>query len=287
MGLLILDNTQSNATKGFPEKRLLRLMPKNLQARHAVPKRTMECRMSFKTNPNPCLSGFEGLVRLFPLPNLVMFPGVIKGLHIFESRYCKLLEESLSTDELIAMTLLRPGWETQYLGSAPIHDVICIGKIVQCAQTSEGRHNILLYGLKRARIVQEISTSNHGFRRAEVILMDDLLDPAESSTSSQLAERLVNAFRKAFPSAYLFTIFSLESVRTIPLGSLTDLITHEIPMTLGEKQALLSECVVQNRVDRLLKFLGNGSSPNGNSTVSGGIRPFQAGDGYSSGFSLN
>src|SRR4051794_5768632 len=33
------------------------------------------------------LSGFSGLARLFPLPNLVLFPHVVQGLHVFEPRY--------------------------------------------------------------------------------------------------------------------------------------------------------------------------------------------------------
>jgi Lon protease-like protein len=227
------------------------------------------------------------LVRLFPLPNLVMFPSVIKGLHIFEPRYCKMLEETLSTDKLIAMALLMPGWEAQYLNRPPIHDVVCVGKVVQSAQTSEGRHNILLYGQKRARIVQERATSHSDFRRAEVILMDDLVNPPDCSVSPQLAESLLGCFRRAFPNAYFFTIFPIETVRTISLGFLTDLIAYELPMTFEEKQALLSEPVVQNRAERLLKFLGNGGSANGKAASSRGGRPLETGDGYSSGFSLN
>ena len=33
------------------------------------------------------LAGFAGVARLFPLPNLVFFPFVVQGLHIFEPRY--------------------------------------------------------------------------------------------------------------------------------------------------------------------------------------------------------
>ena len=32
------------------------------------------------------LANFSGTVRLFPLPNLVLFPHVVQGLHIFEPR---------------------------------------------------------------------------------------------------------------------------------------------------------------------------------------------------------
>ena len=54
---------------------------------------------------------FSGLARLFPLPNLVMFPHVMQAMHIFEPRYRSLFEEALSDDKLIALGVLAPGWE--------------------------------------------------------------------------------------------------------------------------------------------------------------------------------
>ena len=38
---------------------------------------------------------FGGEVRLFPLSNLVLFPGIVLPLHIFESRYKEMLEDAL------------------------------------------------------------------------------------------------------------------------------------------------------------------------------------------------
>ena len=52
---------------------------------------------------------FSGTVRLFPLPNLVMFPHVVQPLHIFEPRYREMLEDALEHDRLLAMALLQPG----------------------------------------------------------------------------------------------------------------------------------------------------------------------------------
>ena len=49
---------------------------------------------------------FCGTVRLFPLPNLVLFPNVLQPLHIFEPRYCDMLAEAMSSDRLIAMAFL-------------------------------------------------------------------------------------------------------------------------------------------------------------------------------------
>ncbi|WP_390891137.1 LON peptidase substrate-binding domain-containing protein [Gemmata palustris] len=43
-----------------------------------------------------------------PLPNLVLFPHVVQGLHIFEPRYRQMAADALAGDGLIAMALLRP-----------------------------------------------------------------------------------------------------------------------------------------------------------------------------------
>ena len=36
---------------------------------------------------------FSGVARLFPLPNLVLYPHVMQPLHIFEDRYREMLED--------------------------------------------------------------------------------------------------------------------------------------------------------------------------------------------------
>ncbi len=91
---------------------------------------------------------FSGRVRLFPLPNLVLFPHVVQPLHIFEPRYCEMLADSMASDRLIAMALLEPGWEAQYHNKPPIASVVCIGKVVTHTPTADHRHNILLAGLR-------------------------------------------------------------------------------------------------------------------------------------------
>ena len=44
---------------------------------------------------------FTGIARVFPLPNLVMFPHVMQALHIFEPRYRAMLEEAVEDDRQI------------------------------------------------------------------------------------------------------------------------------------------------------------------------------------------
>ena len=78
------------------------------------------------------LQDFCGTVRLFPLPNLVLFPHVLQPLHIFEPRYRELLEDALAHDGLIAMAMLEPGWEQDYDGRPPaLHPMACLAKVTR------------------------------------------------------------------------------------------------------------------------------------------------------------
>src|SRR5215471_1628130 len=110
---------------------------------------------------------FSGVVRLFPLPNLVLYPHVMQPLHIFEERYREMLEDALAGDRLIAMAMLEPGYEEDYDSRPPIAEYACLGKVVAHRRLSDGRYNVLLLGVGRVRIVRELEPLR-SFRSAKV-----------------------------------------------------------------------------------------------------------------------
>src|SRR5438874_9440994 len=106
------------------------------------------------------LENFAGTARLFPLPNVVLFPHVVQPLHIFEPRYREMTADALADDNLIAMALLQPDWESQQQGQPAIHPVVCLGRIIAHQTLDDGRYLMLLRGLSRARVVEEVETKN-------------------------------------------------------------------------------------------------------------------------------
>src|SRR5688500_19036057 len=101
-------------------------------------------------------SSYTGPVALFPLPTLVLFPHTIVPLHIFEPRYRAMVGDALLGDRLIAMALLKPGWGKDYEGAPPVHEVVGVGRILRDERTGDGRYNILLEGIARARIEEHL-----------------------------------------------------------------------------------------------------------------------------------
>jgi uncharacterized protein len=92
---------------------------------------------------------------LFPLPNVVLFPHVFLPLHVFEPRYRAMVGDALDGDRLIGMTLLKPGWESDYEGRPPIYPIGCAGLISMAERLPDGRYNIVLRGLEKFRVLGE------------------------------------------------------------------------------------------------------------------------------------
>jgi Lon protease-like protein len=199
-------------------------------------------------------ANFDGTVRLFPLPNLVLFPHVVQPLHIFEPRYRQMTADALAGDRLIAMALLVPGWEADYEGRPAIHPMVCIGRIVNEQHLPDGRYNMLLRGLSRARVVQEIA-QDKVYRSARVELQAD--SPAPSKVvASEMRKQIEKAAlawlpAKGPPRDQLRKL--LES--DMPLGVLSDILGFALPLPLDAKQRLLGELSVEQRVRFLLQFL--------------------------------
>jgi hypothetical protein len=106
------------------------------------------------------------LLPIFPLPAVVLFPGVFLPLHIFEPRYRQMVADALAGDRLIGMMLLREGWQAHYDERPPVYAVGCSGVITHCETLEDGCYNIILRGVERFRILDEDAARQ--YRRAYI-----------------------------------------------------------------------------------------------------------------------
>jgi Lon protease-like protein len=213
--------------------------------------------MSDDTSP---LAGFDGTARLFPLPNLVLFPHVMQPLHIFEPRYRQMTADALAGDRNIAVVLLDSGWETNYEGAPPIQEVACLGKIVAENRLDDGRFNILLRGLARIRIDHEVPQAKP-YRLARVELLEDII-PVQSLTVRKLRKQLVRNVPAWFPAkGKVLDEFKKLLRGDLPLGTLCDIVAFALPLDVAFKQKLLEELDVEKRARSLLDYLETHEAP--------------------------
>ena len=202
---------------------------------------------------------FDGRVRLFPLPDLVLFPHAMQPLHIFEPRYCEMLNEALAGDHLIAMATLTGGDSESVMAEPTVASTVCLGRIISHAEVEEGRHNILLVGVRRAKVVTEFD-AGRAFRMANVEVLDDFYPPSGKPHRGQLKSELLGAFGEVIPaSANAEQNLHELMAGQMGLGPITDIISHTLPFTLEEKLQLLGNANVDARAADLARLLKSGS----------------------------
>jgi Lon protease-like protein len=205
-------------------------------------------------------SNYRGPARLFPLPNLVLFPGVLQGLHIFEPRYRQMTADALAEDRLIALVLLSPGWELHYAGRPAIYDTACLGRIETDQRLEDGRYNLQLRGLERIHIRQEIETSKL-YRSARVQVLEEV-PVTEAHVESELRRRLarvVPAWCAGQEPAT--TVFGRLLKSSQALGRVCDILSYAFPLSMDAKQELLESVGVEHRARRLLGYLESHPPP--------------------------
>ena len=201
---------------------------------------------------------FDGRVRLFPLSGLVVFPHAMQPLHIFEPRYCDLLSAALASDRLIAMATTLGTAPTGPLGNSDIAATVCIGKVISHAKLEGEKHNILLVGTKRAKILRELDSSS-AFRIAQVEILHDIYPPSGAEDRLELKNDLLQAFGAIIPpSANVQQNLHELMAGAMGLGPITDIISYTLPFDPAEKLELLGIADVDRRAMELIQLLRSG-----------------------------
>jgi uncharacterized protein len=196
------------------------------------------------------LEEFNGIARLFPLPGLVLFPNAVQPLHIFEPRYRQMTADALADDRLIALVLLRSGWDESYDDGPAIHPVACLGRIVADHLMPDGRFNLILRGLARVRIMAEPPAGTL-YRQGHVEILTDVVAddvPALMALRAGLADLILPRVTDGPVREQLRGLFKGE----LPLGQLCDVLAFALPLPPEAKQELLEEQNVTERARRLV-----------------------------------
>ena len=127
-------------------------------------------------------------IPVFPLPDVVFFPGTVLPLHVFETRYRAMVRDALVADRAIAVALLQPGWERQYAGNPDCFPIATAGRMEEILTTPDGRYYFKLAGTVRVRLGEVIRDAPYRLVRADEIPERpvDESDPAIRSKKLEL-----------------------------------------------------------------------------------------------------
>jgi uncharacterized protein len=193
---------------------------------------------------------------VFPLPRLVFFPGTVLPLHIFEPRYRVMMQDCLKSGRLaLAVTLLKPGYETDYQGRPPMHDLCTVGRIERHEELPDGRFNLVLKGLHRVKL-HELPAGDLPYRRASAELLDlrrgsERCSRDAMTTLMSTASRVAAAVRRTHPD------FSLGIQPDDAPYHVADTLADRLLADPDARQDVLATLDVAERVSKLTGYVAS------------------------------
>lgn len=181
---------------------------------------------------------------IFPLPGVILFPGLQLPLHIFEPRYRALVSDALARDRRIAM--IQPQRAAE---GAPLFGIGCVGRIGEVEALDDGRYNIVLEGEARFRLVRELDVPT-AFRKVEAELIEDDGDEVLSSVERAGFE----AEARRFADAQGYSV-DWDSVARLDDMSLINGVSQIAPFDPAAKQALLEAGSLAERCELLIQLM--------------------------------
>jgi len=189
------------------------------------------------------------IIPVFPLPNVVLFPGVPLPLHIFEPRYRDMVRAAANGHEVIGMVLLRGDWQPRYDENPEIFDTGCAGKIVNVESLPDGRYNILLHGLREFTIRRHVFEKS--YRQGEVSWRSLAHGGLDSSCRSALVS-LLSRFLEAKPATPAHRLLHDQSLSD---ELLVNFFSYALDIAPLEKQGLLEAQTLMTRAERLREII--------------------------------
>lgn len=189
------------------------------------------------------------IIPIFPL-NVVLFPGMMLPLQIFEPRYRLMTERCLEGDRTFGVVLIEEGDEVG--GPATPHPVGTLAEISEVEQTPDGRYMLQTVGLRRFRILRQIE--GEPYAQAEIEILEEADLDAEIDT--ELLERA-----KAGIQAYVASLATLTRMRielpTFGLSAIdwSFLIGAALQVSNDDKQEVLELDDLEARLQKLVTLL--------------------------------
>lgn len=188
-------------------------------------------------------------IPVFPLPRALLLPRVELPLNIFEPRYLEMIDDVLRGERVIGM--IQP--EEQNEGERkkpPLYRTGCAGRLTQFSETGDGRYQVVLTGVARFRVIEEIAADTP-YRQCKVdfsIYADDFVprlgeDDVDRET---LLKTLANYLAANSIDA------DWEGIREAPTEALVNGLSLMSPFGVREKQALLEAADLRARAELLV-----------------------------------
>ena len=191
------------------------------------------------------------VIPILGLSDIVIFPGMVAPLLVETTQSTKLIDDVVAGDRLLGVALQRKP-EAENPTPDEIHEVGCAARLLKMLKFPDNTVRVLVEGLWRVRIKEYTSTTP--YLSAKFELMKDLTeDSVELTAMMRNAQGQFQDIIKLSPA--LSEQVKIAALNTENPGHFTDLIAINLNLSLEERQALLENTSVKQRLSALLPML--------------------------------
>ena len=204
------------------------------------------------------ISELPNILPVFPLSNFIFFPNTSAPLNIFEPRYIQMISDSIKSNRLIGMAQPKGISNSK---KPELFKVGCLGKIMSFNETEDGRYVIVLNGVSRFNIIEEIDRSKpyrefkiecHSFRND--------INKEEIDTNISDFSHLFNNLKKIFEKQGY--IINWDELGKQGLDQTINTLSMASPFTKEEKQMLLEAKDLKSRKKKFEEIINLYNSDN-------------------------
>lgn len=187
-------------------------------------------------------------IPVFPLPGALLLPRGQMPLNIFEPRYLAMVDAVIGSSRLIGMVQPR---DPDEVGNAPaLYGVGCVGRLVQFAETGDGRYLLSLTGVARFDILDEVKDVSP-YRRCRVSYERFAEDFQARAGEGAVDRPAVLSALKSYTEATGLRM-DWDNVEQTPNEALVNALSMLAPFGAREKQALLEAPNLKSRAEMLV-----------------------------------
>ncbi|MGB7406783.1 MAG: LON peptidase substrate-binding domain-containing protein [Pacificimonas sp.] len=202
-----------------------------------------------KVGDEPSLDGMPRELPIFPLGGALMLPRGNLPLNIFEPRYLEMVRDAMGGDRMIGMVQPKPDGSLYEIGG--------VGRVTQFTDSENGTFQILLGGVSRFRILDEMN-GDTPYRVAIADYGDFLDDFRQPDGLAAITRASLEEVMKTYLGAEGLSA-DWEAVEQADDETLVNTLASACPFDPPEKQALLEAADLPRRaatLEALMRFAG-------------------------------
>lgn len=192
------------------------------------------------------------VIPIFPLEEVLLLPGGVLPLNIFEGKYVQMIDDVLGAHRMIG--IIQPDMTARKKGDkGAILKTGCAGRITQISETDDNRYLIMLKGLIRFEVKEEVSNTLP-YRQAHIdwsAYQDDIVEDCDTIEIDR--DYFLPLLERYFDMHQMDCDWDI--IKKSPCEILITTLPMICPFDAQEKQALLEAKTLDNRYETLTTIL--------------------------------